>query len=487
MKKYLYLVALIACFHPAFSQIQDGELSPDIIATDINGVEHNLYASLNQGKTVVLHFFATWDSFSWDYFQSSELQDFNALYGNSGSGLAEVWSIESEPSNSLAQLQGPQSLTGENATQTYGDWTTDNNVVIIDDASVAGLFGLSSLPAVLVICPDAVVSVVGEYSSETLYNGIMAGCDQLTLGSDPALINATLFRSCGSDVADASVIIKNLGTSLLESLDIQFAGTAGEPVLNWSGSLESYRSDTVQYSGLQLLNDDPVRIRIISANDNLVNDSLDVFADAGLSMMRVQLELALDEYPEEVSWEIRDSDENVIFSDGEFAIGYEYFNLTFDLPQAGCYTFELFDTAGDGLHGSQYGGFDGSCYLRSLDEAGNVTAVLYANNGSYNFDSTSESVLFEAGSPLQIDEKDDASLVIFPNPVSDELSIRWQDSNHDPKVIRIFDSSGKHLHEFQTSSDYFSIDCARVDNGVYTLVVIQNGKIWTTRILVLQH
>jgi len=487
MKKYLYIIAIMSYSCLGLAQIQEGEIAPNFSVVDVNGINHDLYTTLNQGKTVVLHFFATWDSFSWDYLQSGELQAFNALYSDLGSGITEVWSIESEPSNGLAQLQGPEAMTGVSATQTFGDWITGNNVTIIDNSDVSGLFGLGNLPAVLVICPDALVAIAGEYSSENLYDFMMSECDQLISGSDPALVTANLNRSCGASLADATVVIKNLGTTTLEVLDIQFAGAAGEPVLNWTGSLESYRSDTIEYSGLQLLNDAPVEVKIVSANDNTANDSLSIFPTAALSMMSVQLELALDAYPDEVSWEIRNENDSVIFSDGNFEVAYEYFNLSYVLPQSGCYTFELFDTQGDGLHGSQYGGFDGSCYLRSIDESGNSTAVLYANDGSYNFDSTSESVVFEAGSPLRSEELIVHTTEIFPNPVSDELRLRWQDSNRDLKVIGIFDVSGKHLQEFNCSSDNYTIDCSELKNGLYTLLVNSGGIIWSSRIVVLHH
>jgi hypothetical protein len=486
MKKIAVFLIIFAGFNVCHAQIQDGDIVPDFNTTDINGTGLSLYDTLGAGKTVVLHFFATWDSFSWDYLQGGQLQQFNQLYGASGSDQVSVWSIESEPSNSLAQLQGPASVTGQPATQTYGDWITGNNVTIIDDASIAAFYGINNLPAVLIICPDAQVTIAGEYSSQMLYDDLMSGCDQLTPGTDPAVVEAQLNRECSSTSADAVVVIKNLGVSPLESLDIQFLGTLGDPVFNWSGTLESYQSDTLYYNDLQLLNDDPVEVVIASLNDNYSNDTVSVSANVALSMMNIQLELALDAYPEEVSWEIRDGDDNVLFSDGNFEIGYEYFNQNYTLPQSGCYTFELFDTGEDGLHGSQYGGFDGSCYLRSLDDSGNVTAVLYANDGSYDFNAGSESALFEAGSPLKIDTRASVSMQIYPNPAAELLHLRWQDSNYEAKDIRIFDASGKILHRSTSTATEAEINCTHWNDGIYTVVIAQNGEIWSHRLMVIR-
>lgn len=484
MKNILVFYCLIFTVLFAKAQPEDGSVAPDFSAIDVDGNNHQLYAALSQGKTVVLHFFATWDSYSWDYLQSGELQAFMSQYGPEGSDTCEIWSIESEASNTLAQLQGPAALTGNNATQTYGDWLTDNNVTLIDDAVISELYGLSSLPAVLIICPDALVINAGEFSASALNSMVESGCAQLTEGFDPAIVSASLIRTCGDVNASAGVVIKNLGTEPLGNLNIQFSGVLSNPVFEWTGSLDSYQSDTINFTGIELINDDPVIVKIMDSNINTANDSVQIMSQVALSMMTVQLELALDAYPDEVSWEIRNDQDSVIFSDGSFEVDYEYFNLNFELPESGCYTFELFDTGGDGLHGSQYGGFDGSCYLRSIDNAGNVTAVIYANNGSYNFESNSEVAHFEAGSPLQVEVFNGNRFGVYPNPAVREFRLQWQDSNYDHKHIRIYDVSGKILHEEHCYGSGSDVHCADWPEGLYTIVVLQKETVQTTKILV---
>ena len=59
--KHLY-TALLALFisFSASAQLPDGSIAPDFTAEDINGVEHNLYSLLDQGKKVIIDFSATW-------------------------------------------------------------------------------------------------------------------------------------------------------------------------------------------------------------------------------------------------------------------------------------------------------------------------------------------------------------------------------------------------------------------------------------------
>ena len=56
---YAALTALLLTFSAA-AQLPDGSIAPDFTATDINGVEHNLYDLLDQGKKVIVDFSATW-------------------------------------------------------------------------------------------------------------------------------------------------------------------------------------------------------------------------------------------------------------------------------------------------------------------------------------------------------------------------------------------------------------------------------------------
>ena len=62
MKKYLRtlsLAVLLILSLDSSAQLPNGSIAPDFTATDINGVEYNLYELLDAGNTVILDFFAT--------------------------------------------------------------------------------------------------------------------------------------------------------------------------------------------------------------------------------------------------------------------------------------------------------------------------------------------------------------------------------------------------------------------------------------------
>lgn len=89
--------------------------------------------------------------------------------------------------------------------------------------------------------------------------------------------------------------------------------------------------------------------------------------------------LSTDCYGEDVTWEIRDEDNSIVALDPAGSYGDDQtFVETICLP-TGCYTFEIFDSYGDGLFGSQYNG----C---SVD-------------GDYNLTDAEGNILFEMGNP----------------------------------------------------------------------------------------
>jgi len=161
MNRILLLTFAILSFNVMQAQLIDGSIAPDFTATDIDGVEHNLYDLLAEGKSVVLDFSATWCPPCWSYNNTGALHDYMENYGPDGSDEAMVFFIEADIATTQADLEG-------NTAGTMGDWITGTNHPIIDDASIANRYQIGAYPTIMMVCPDRTVTTVGQVPATTL-------------------------------------------------------------------------------------------------------------------------------------------------------------------------------------------------------------------------------------------------------------------------------------------------------------------------------
>ena len=153
------------------------------------------------------------------------------------------------------------------------------------------------------------------------------------------------------------------------------------------------------------------------------------------SSMNVTLSIQTDNWPTETSWELIDENGNIIeqvsytASQGDSNFEYEW-ELAY-----GCYTFNVYDTYGDGLEASIWGNYvDGFVTLN--DENNDIlwSGVAFG---------TGESVAFEVMPGLNITEQNGDLLSIFPNPSNDFTNLNLQLSNSVNIKYNLYNSLGQ--------------------------------------------
>ncbi|HIG58966.1 MAG TPA: redoxin domain-containing protein, partial [Flavobacteriales bacterium] len=174
MKRYirtLSLAILSILSMDSSAQLPNGSIAPDFTATDINGVEYNLYEILDAGNTVILDFFATWCGPCWSYRETGILDNIWNTYGPNGTGDVYVFSLESDGSTNSADLYG----TGSN---TLGDWVTGTPFPIFDNVqNIFNAYGNSYFPTIYTVCPNHTLVESGQASFQALVNAIYTTCD----------------------------------------------------------------------------------------------------------------------------------------------------------------------------------------------------------------------------------------------------------------------------------------------------------------------
>lgn len=476
----VFFAALLV--NTASAQLEDGSIAPDFTATDINGVEWNLYDVLDEGKAVILDFSATWCGPCWSYHQQQVLHEIYETYGPDGTDEVMVFMLEADDDTTEDDLYG----TGGNTT---GDWVTGTPQPIIDNTyNVFQLYENTYYPTIYTVCPNRILVESGQASLEAHMEIINAAdCQPATLPNDPAIVSydgAT--ASCGA--VDVVVTIMNLGTDVLTSATIEVTGGDSPLSYDWTGSLDTYETTEVMVGTVDLTGGGTLDIEITSADDNASNNSTTAIIDGATeATSHLRVELNTDNWGEETGWEILDDNGNVVASAdaGTYASETNYIEDVF-VPALGCYTFRITDTFGDGMFGSQWGGIDGSAQCRSLNDDWNMVSVIYDYDGSYDFES--EEAVGNVNTTVGVEENAVATGInVFPNPTNDITNLTFGLAQASDVTVSVYNMLGaqviaQDLGTVQAGEQRMELDFSTVEAGLYIVSLNVNGNVSTIRV-----
>lgn len=365
------------------AQLAPGSIAPNFTGTDILGETWTLYDALDQGKTAIIEIVSTQDEESWNYHTLLTLQNLYAAYGPTGTDEMVVFLIEGDADTNTDCLFGEAGCIGG----TTGDWVTGTLFPIIDDASIAELYEISTFPTIYHVCANRIINEIGQVTSVPEIYGFNGSCDQVTGNNNVALLAYNGFEGvfCQETTFAPSALFQNMGageiTSATFNLSIDGAPFSAK---TWTGSLNTYQIETITFDDITVSSNTNLQVNVIFVNgfadEDLSNNQVlaQVSLAPDVNNTLVTLEYTTDEYPAESYWELLDGNDNVLYSGGNSGIftGEDApdtyvpettYSLELALPADGCYRFLAYDRFGDGMC-CQYG--DGSYALR--DAEGNV-------------------------------------------------------------------------------------------------------------------
>ncbi len=267
--------------------------------------------------------------------------------------------------------------------------------------------------------------------------------------------NTTKIYSRWNPICDnAHVVIKNKGANNIQSLTFQYgySGSGITETFEWSGNLAfDERADVfLPFENSQLWNltsgeQQGFFVHIIQNSDE--NESNNhgyspFFAPPVYTYLpntddnRLIIYLRTNAAYNESSYQLKDIDGNIIFERSGFDTPNFTYKDTLRL-NAGCYTFHLKDSDGDGLN--FFANNDGNGYSKFDRVSGGDFMMFERDFG----EDIVHSFRFETNL-IHVDEvmKDYFPIQVFPNPAQDRFEINWPTQTIDALMV-VYDGQGK--------------------------------------------
>jgi thiol-disulfide isomerase/thioredoxin len=501
MKKILIMlvIAQVWSFN-TYAQIANGSTAPDFTATDINGVEYNLYELLDEGKTVILDISATWCPPCWSYHTSGALEEVYECYGEPGSDNVVVFMIEGDPSTTMADLQG-------NTGSTMGDWITGTPYPIIESAQIADDYQIGYWPTIYRICPgDKTVYELGPQSAANAKNAVLnETCTPPVRSDDPALTcSHSGGTGCAGIEAPLAVNLFNGGSNTLTSASIEVMAE-GELITtyDWTGSLAVYEEEEVEVGSFVLEETAEITFILTNVTDEKdTNNEAEATMEAALNVESLSLldtltvKIRTDNYGNETYWALLNDAGEIMAEGGNTGVGLTNTGVGAGSPPAnanaygnnqtintevvvpeGCYNLVVTDYWGDGLCCSY-----GNGYYKLIDGYG--TTLIEGNSFGARADNAFQKSFIVSNEEVLVANNFD----VYPNPVNDRLTIEFGLLESTKVNFELVNALGQVIiredaGSLMTGEHILSLDMVHLQAGIYFVNLHTENGLTTQRII----
>lgn len=194
--------------------------------------------------------------------------------------------------------------------------------------------------------------------------------------------------SCNQATFTPELTLRNYGASPLTAVDIYYnLDGAPNSTYNWTGNLSSGTTTTITLPSFttttgthtfSAYTDNPNG----ALDSNSVNDGASTTFDVILNAETLDVTIDADFYGSEITWDIVDSLGNVLVTGGPYSDGTPTTYIENECLAPGCYTFNIYDSYGDGLSWNNPGNYT------LTDDQGTVLVQMTAVDGDFGSSAT---------------------------------------------------------------------------------------------------
>ena len=282
--------------------------------------------------------------------------------------------------------------------------------------------------------------------------------------------------------------VVNGGTEVITSLKFEVSVNKGETTTQeWTGSLPVYGNVDIDMFAEIPFGGELVTVKIVEANGTPFTFETSVMAfneewiqvELGDTQAteEFKLELAQDRFGNQITWQVIGHNDDVIASGGPYELlpksGIKVHEEFFTVKAGECMVFLIEDNVGNGITSDNFG----KGYYKLYDSKGNV---LIDSDG--NFGHGEYHIIFVHGA-MSLEDVEETSYNVFPNPVKDVLTI----TGEDMKQVTVYNALGQMVKSINCNDNTVQINVNDLQNGMYFVNVISNsGVITTSKVSVLK-
>ena len=273
------------------------------------------------------------------------------------------------------------------------------------------------------------------------------------------------------------VIIKNLSFENLVSCTISYDINGELHEYNWEGDLQPDSIELVSLPEvlITLQEENSIIVQVSLPNgkedDNPENNILDkAFYKAQIiQIQQLFLELLTDDFGSETSWELKNSQEEIVYSGN----GYEnntLYIIEWDMLEDDCYTFDITDEEGNGICCENGTGY---YLIKDIEDS------IYFEGGEFAFNETSSFQIDVATVINQSENKTD--VFVYPNPASNVIFIK---SPLEIRNVGIYNYSGQLVLKESVKSVIYHCNVSGLSTGLYFLWIETEDRTYSRRIII---